>query len=116
MMSTKQEVESQVFSEWQLCVLELDCRTVEEGPRARPANESSFAALKHAIIDRIKQRTGGRIQSLRVELDDDRVVIHGRVECFHHKQLALQGVLDALRFGNKVCIELNVEVERSDGR
>jgi hypothetical protein len=73
-------------------------------------------ALEQDIMQRIVQRTGGRIQMLEVETIDSRVVIRGRAPCYHLKQLALQGVLDVLGSGGAIGIELTIEVAASPSK
>ena len=43
----------------------------------------------------IARRTGGRIRDLRVEDVNGRVMVHGRCDSYHVKQLALAAVLEA---------------------
>ena len=67
------------------------------------------AGWEESIKRRIVERTGGRIQSLRVEITGSRVVIHGSAPSYYLTQLALRGVRDVLgSAANR--IELNVEV------
>jgi hypothetical protein len=68
------------------------------------------AELALAIKHRIVQRTGGRIQTLAVELIDGCVVVRGRAASFHLKQLALQGVIDVIGPVRTIQIELDVQV------
>ena len=63
-------------------------------------------AFKHQIV----QRTGGRVETLEVELIDDCVVVRGIVPCYYLKQLALQAVLDLIGAASATRIELNVQV------
>src|SRR5262245_33890027 len=79
-------------------------------------NQTMFATLRQAIARKIVERTGRRIQLLKVEVRDDRVIVRGVVACYHLKQLALLGVLDVLGAGNTVRIELDVEVENRTHR
>lgn len=78
-----------------------------------PEAESFFGVTEQALRNKIMQRTGGRIQALAIEVRDNVVAVTGRVVCFHHKQLALQGILDVLGVNAKARIELNVEVEHA---
>jgi hypothetical protein len=44
----------------------------------------------------VQTRTGRRIRDLAVQLDQDRVVLHGRAATYYLKQLAQHGVRDLL--------------------
>jgi hypothetical protein len=106
MASLSQTGESQVFiAEWQLGVFQ------PEGPLSD--RESPESDLKQRIVRRVAKRTWGRIRSLSVEVKGRTVIINGRVDCYHLKQLALQGVLETLGAGSDVQIELNIAVEAS---
>jgi hypothetical protein len=91
-----------IINEWQLTGFR---------PLGMNSRESLLGILHSAITSRIMVRTAGRIRSLVVELRGDAVVIHGCVDCFHLKQLALQGVRDVLGLECSVRIELDVLVE-----
>jgi hypothetical protein len=69
------------------------------------------ADLKQLIERQIVERTGGRIQELAVAVSGDRVLIRGRAATFHLKQLAIQGVIDAI--GSCVASQLQLEVQVS---
>jgi hypothetical protein len=84
----------------------LDARSTTVAPR----NQIQHAALAQTIKRQVMQRTAGRIQMLDVEVSGDRIVIRGWVSCYHLKQLALQGVLDALGSPPRTKVELNVHV------
>jgi len=45
----------------------------------------------------VEQRTGFRVRDVLVELDHDRVVLHGQTPSFHVKQLAQEGIMDVMR-------------------
>ena len=67
------------------------------------------AVCEESIKRRIVQRTGGRIESLRVETIGSRVLIHGSAPSYYVMQLALRGARDVLgSAANR--IELKVEV------
>jgi hypothetical protein len=83
--------------------------TEEEG---RPG----LAELEQAIRLAIVQRTGGRIQTLEVEVVADRVVISGQVPSYYLKQLVLQGVLDVVGPAAASGVECNVQVMASASR
>jgi hypothetical protein len=66
--------------------------------------------MQQSIKHRIGQRTGGRLQRLKVEVLDDTVIISGCAPSYYIKQLAILGVLDVLGVSASKRIELNVEV------
>jgi hypothetical protein len=66
--------------------------------------------FEQAINRRIAQRTGGGIRGLVVEVLSDRIGVRGRAASFHMKQLAIQGVLDAIGPLGTNQIELDVHV------
>jgi CheY-like chemotaxis protein len=65
----------------------------------------------------ITQRTGGRVRNLRVETVDGRVIVRGRSESHHVKQLALAAVLDAFEASDPQSekVELDIEGAPIDG-
>ena len=65
----------------------------------------------------IARRTGGRIYDLRVETSQGRVIVHGRSESHHVKQLALAAVLEAFEASKTQSerVELDIEVAPIDG-
>jgi DNA-binding response OmpR family regulator len=65
----------------------------------------------------IARRTGGRIYDLRVETIDGRVIVHGRSESHHVKQLALAAVLEAFEASQTQAekVEMDIEVAPIDG-
>jgi hypothetical protein len=70
-------------------------------------------ALERAIERQIVQRTCGRIRSLKVEVTNNRVIVHGRAPSYYVEQLALHGVLDLVESAGAFGIELNVQVVSS---
>ncbi len=52
--------------------------------------------LIEIVLQRVAERTGRRVQNLVVEIAGDSVVLRGRTNSFHVKQLAQQGVREAL--------------------
>jgi DNA-binding response OmpR family regulator len=60
----------------------------------------------------IARRTGGRIQDLRVETMDGHVIVHGRSDSHHVKQLALAAVLEACEASQSPPerVEMDIEV------
>jgi hypothetical protein len=67
------------------------------------------AKLEQTLERRITERTWGRIRRLRVEVAEDRVLIHGFTESYYAKQLAIQGALDVL--GPRRPRELVLDIE-----
>jgi len=65
----------------------------------------------------IARRTGGRIRDLRVETVDGRVIVHGRSDSHHVKQLALAAVQEAFEASQSQSekVELDIEVAPLDG-
>jgi DNA-binding response OmpR family regulator len=65
----------------------------------------------------IARRTGGRIYDLHVETLDGRVIVHGRSESHHVKQLALAAVLEAFEASQTQSekVEMDIEVAPIDG-
>ena len=60
----------------------------------------------------IARRTGGRVRDLRVETVDGRVIVHGRSDSHHVKQLVLAAVLEAFEASESQSerVELDIEV------
>ena len=77
---------------------------------AEEEDRSRSAALEQAIRRRIVQRTGKQVQSLKVEVIGNRVIISGCAPCYYVKQLAIQSVLDVIAAAGRTEIELNVQV------
>ena len=65
----------------------------------------------------IARRTGGRVQDLRVETVDGRVIVHGRSDSHHVKQLVLAAVLEAFEASESQSdrVQLDIEVAPNDG-
>jgi hypothetical protein len=66
--------------------------------------------LTEVITQRIVDRTGRRVKNLVVEVADsgEAVILRGRANCYHVKQLALQGAREALpnaRLENAIEVE-----------
>jgi hypothetical protein len=66
--------------------------------------------LIEVVLQRVAERTGRRVQNLVVEVASggDTVVLRGRTNSFHVKQLAQQGVREALP---EAQLENAIEVE-----
>jgi hypothetical protein len=60
------------------------------------------------LEERIQGRTGRRVRDLSVELGDAGIILHGRTESYHVKQLALSAIREALP---QIAIENGIEVE-----
>ncbi|MBI3468942.1 MAG: hypothetical protein HY000_38550 [Planctomycetes bacterium] len=69
--------------------------------------------LEQSIERQVIQRTWGRIHRLQVKVSEDRVVVHGCTSCYYVKQLALEGVLDAVGPAGAARVELDIEVAGS---
>jgi response regulator RpfG family c-di-GMP phosphodiesterase len=65
----------------------------------------------------IVRRTGGRVRNLRVETVDGRVIVRGRSDSHHVKQLAMAAVLEAFEVSESQSerVELDIEVAPIDG-
>lgn len=64
--------------------------------------------LTEIILQRVVNRTGRRVYNLAVEIGGDRVILRGRVNSYHIKQLALTAAREALPNG---CIDNAIVVE-----
>ena len=60
----------------------------------------------------IARRTSGRVRDLRVEAIDGYVIVHGRCDSHHVKQLALAAVLEAFEASESPSerVEMDIEV------
>jgi CheY-like chemotaxis protein len=89
-------------------------RTLLDHPRLRFTLAEQNGRLECSIV----RRTGGRIWGLRVETIDGRVILHGRCDSHHVKQLALAAVLEAFEASQSQSesVELDIEVAPMDGR
>lgn len=52
--------------------------------------------LHEVLTERVVQLTGRRVRDLIVAIQDEEVILSGRTESFHVKQLAIQGVREVL--------------------
>ena len=84
---------------------------------AHPKLRFTLAEQNGRLECSIARRTGGRIYDLRVETIDGRVIVHGRSESHHVKQLALAAVLEAFEASQSQSekVELDIEVAPVDG-
>jgi hypothetical protein len=87
-------------------------RGILDHPRLRFTLSDHNGRLECAIA----RRTGGRVRNLRVEMFDGRIVICGRSDSHHVKQLVLVAVLEAFEASNSMpgSIELDIEVAPDD--
>jgi len=82
----------------------------DEAPNDPPKSPARSDALEQAVKDRIVDRTGRRMQALAVELTDGELVVRGAAPCYYVKQLAIQGVLDALHGDRDVKVKFNCQI------
>ena len=84
---------------------------------AHPKLRFTLAEQNGRLECSITMRTGGRIRDLRVETIDGRVIVHGRSDSHHVKQLALAAVLEAFETSQSQSerVELDIEVAPIDG-
>ena len=53
-------------------------------------------SIQQEVERRVQIRTGRRVRNLTVELQPERVILRGRANCYHVKQLAQHAVRDIL--------------------
>ena len=70
----------------------LSPRETLEAPALLPVTET--LELADRVLAKIVRRTGGQVRELRVEADEERVVLRGRSRTYHVKQLAQEAALD----------------------
>lgn len=64
--------------------------------------------LAEIVVQRVQNRTGRRVRNLAVEVGAERVVLRGRANSYHIKQLAQAGAREALpgvRVENAIVVE-----------
>ncbi len=66
--------------------------------------------LQGQLERQVQNRTGRRIRDLAIQLDRERIVLHGRASTYYLKQLAQHGVRDILP---QVCLENAIEVDHN---
>ena len=71
--------------------------------------QSNFEEQNRRLECLISRQTGGRIQGLRVEATDTRIIVHGRSRTHHARQLVLGVLMD--EFETSEFETKNVEVE-----
>jgi DNA-binding response OmpR family regulator len=83
---------------------------------AHPKLRFTLAEQNGRLECSIARRTDGRVRDLRVETLDGRVIVHGRSDSYHVKQLALAAVLEAFEASQSQSerVELDIEVARAD--
>lgn len=88
-------------------------RTILAHPRLRFTLAEQTGRLECLIA----RRTGGRVRDLRVEVCHGRVIVHGRSDSHHVKQLALAAVQEAFEASQSQSerVELDIEVAPIDG-
>jgi hypothetical protein len=59
---------------------------------------ATVPSLDEVIAQQVEQHTGRRVRNLSVEVIGDEVVLRGRANSFHVKQLAQHGVRAVLPF------------------
>ncbi len=84
---------------------------------AHPKLHFTLAEQNGRLECSILRRTGGRVRDLRVETVDGRVIVRGRSDSHHVKQLALAAVLEAFEASESQSerVELDIEVAPIDG-
>jgi DNA-binding response OmpR family regulator len=84
---------------------------------AHPKLRFTLAEQNGRLECSIARRTGGRVYDLRVETIDGRVIVHGRSDSHHVKQLALAAVLEAFEASESQSerVDLDIEVAPIDG-
>jgi DNA-binding response OmpR family regulator len=84
---------------------------------AHPKLRFTLAEQNGRLECSIARRTGGRVRDLRVETTDGRIIVRGRSDTHHVKQLALAAVMEAFEASQTQAerIELDIEVAPIDG-
>ncbi len=93
--------------------LAVRLRTILAHPKLRFTLAEQSGRLEYSIA----RRTGDRIRELRVEIVDGRVIVRGRSDSHHVKQLALAAVLEAFEASQTQSekVEMDIEVAPIDG-
>jgi DNA-binding response OmpR family regulator len=84
---------------------------------AHPRLRFTLAEQNGRLECSIARRTSGRVRDLRVETVDGRVIVHGRSDSHHVKQLALAAVREAFEASQTQSerVELDIDVAPIDG-
>jgi DNA-binding response OmpR family regulator len=82
----------------------------------RPKRHFALAEQTGRLECSIANRTGGRVWDLRVENIDGRIIVHGRSDSHHVKQLALAAVMEAFEASQSQSerVDLDIEVVPND--
>jgi len=56
--------------------------------------ESEIVCLEGLVERSIRSHTGGLIRGLKVESDEERLIVRGSTDLFYHKQLATRAVME----------------------
>ncbi len=65
------------------------------------------AGLASQLEQWVDERTQGRVRGIRVEITEGRIIVHGRTESYHVKQLVLQAVSEK---ANAVDVTFKIQV------
>jgi hypothetical protein len=68
------------------------------------------AQVEQTLEREISECTGGRIQQLRVEVNGNRLAVHGTTQWYYVKQLAIQAVLGYLDDRDSVQLEMDIDI------
>jgi len=82
-------------------------RTLLTHPRLR----FTLAEQTDRLECSITRRTGGRVRNLRVETVDGRVIVRGRCDSHHVRQLALAAVLEAFEASQSQSDRMELDIE-----
>ena len=84
---------------------------------AHPKLRFTMAEQNDRLECSITRRTGGRVRDLRVDTVDGRIIVRGRSDSHHVKQLALAAVLEAFEASESQSerVEMDIEVAPIDG-
>jgi CheY-like chemotaxis protein len=80
------------------------------GLLAHPKRTFALAEQSGRLECAIARRTGGRVRGLRVEVRDGCVIVRGRADSYHVKQLALAAVLEAFEASESQSERVKVSI------
>jgi hypothetical protein len=72
----------------------------------------NYQAIARNLECRIYERTHGRISGVRVEVLQDRLIVHGCTKTYHVKQLALAAIGEM----STLLVELDIQVDATKAR